>query len=126
MECHENQLKQKIRGEIMMTEILNIEKLRELVKPFTKEQFEELEKNTFQSPYDKYREYNGMKFKVLSEHFDDDAREAFGSECSAAWFGKNGEVLSDRYFEIQFENGKTLTAEWEELSGYYVETNQVK
>ncbi len=85
----------------MMTENLSVEKLRELVKPFTKEQFEELEKNTFQSPYNTYRECNGMKFKVLSERFDEDTREAFGSEYSAAWFGENGEVLSDRYFEIQ-------------------------
>lgn len=102
-----------------------IEYLREHVKPFTHEQYENLEKNVFQSPWSEYKQYNGMKFKVLSEHFDDDTREKFGNEYSVAWINEDNEICSDRYFEIQLENGVVLTAEWEELSNYYVETNQI-
>lgn len=103
-----------------------IDKLKELVKPYTSEQYKQLEQNTFQSPWSDYKQYNGMKFKVLSEHFDDDTREMFGNEYSAAWFDEKGNICSDRYFEVELENGKVITAEHEELSNYYVETNQIR
>lgn len=102
-----------------------IQMLREKVKPFTKKQIEELEQNTFNSPWTTYKEYNGMKFKVLSEHFDDNTREEFGNEYSAAWVDEEGNICSDRYFEIQLKNGIVITGELEELNNYYVITNQI-
>jgi hypothetical protein len=102
-----------------------IDILREKVKPYTKEEIELLQQNTFNSPWSEYKKYNGMKFKVLYEHFDDDSREPFGNEYSAAWINDDGDVCSDRYFDIELENGVTITAELEELDNWYVTSNQM-
>jgi len=102
-----------------------IQMLREKVKPFTKKQIEELEQNTFNSTWTAEKEYNGMKFKVLSEHFDDDTREEFGDEYSVAWVDEEGYICSDRYFEIRLANGVIMTAEIEALNNYYIITNQI-
>jgi len=100
--------------------------IRENVKPYTREQMDELEKNTFQSPYSGLKEFNGLKFKVLYEHFDDENRESLGNEYSAGWIDEtNGEIYSERFFEIELENGKVINAEREEISNYYIETNQI-
>lgn len=100
--------------------------LREKVKPYTREQMETLENNTFHSPWSDYKKYNGQKFKVLLEHFDDDTREEFGNEYSAAWIDDEGNICSDRYFDIQFEDGYIMTAEIEEINMYYYNTNQTE
>lgn len=103
-----------------------IELLRERVKPYTREEMNNLEQNTFCSPWDEYKQYNGMKFKVLSEHFDDDTREEFGNECSVAWFDDDGHICSDRYFEVELENGIVITAELEEINKWYIMTEQMQ
>lgn len=97
--------------------------LRKMVVPYTRKQMDTLEKNTFYSLWEDYRKYNGSHFKVLYEHFEDDTREPFGTETSSAWFNENGEICSDRYFEIQFEDGTSITAEYEEISGFYKKVN---
>lgn len=96
--------------------------LRECVKPYTKDQIEALEKNTFHSPNN--LKYNGMHFEVLFEHFDGESREAFGNEYSVAWIDENGHICSDRYFDVKFENGDILTAELEEINNFYYNTDQ--
>jgi hypothetical protein len=98
--------------------------LREKVKPYTREQMEELEKNTFHSPWTDHKKYNGQNFKVIFEHFDDDTREKFGNEYSAAWIDEKGNICSDRYFDIQFDDGNIITAEIEEINNYYYDTKQ--
>jgi hypothetical protein len=83
-----------------------------------------LQKNKFYSPFETYKEHNGQCFTVLFEHFDDETREQFGNEYSAAWIDDAGNICSDRYFEVQFDDGETITAELEELNNYYFSTGQ--
>lgn len=55
--------------------------------------------DTFKSPYDQYKQYNDMKFKVLRRATTDDG---FDLETLPAW-------------EIQFENGEKIMALAEEI-----------
>lgn len=95
--------------------------LKEAVPPYTDEQMRKLEKNhKFYSPYDSYKEKNGMSFRIVREIYDDPGRrENFGFECSTAWLGEDGEILESRFFDVVLEDGTEIEAELEELDGYH-------
>lgn len=59
---------------------------------------------TFFSPFDDYRQYNGCSFNILRE-LDDSERD----------------VEAGRMFEIRLEGGEKITAFLEEIDGEYAE-----
>jgi hypothetical protein len=109
-----------------LTKDEQIKLLRKVVKPYTREQMNELEKNLFYTNWQGFEQYNGTRFKVISERYEREEVK-FGEPFSTAWIDKNGTICSERYFDIIFCcTGEEFIATLNEINGYFKPSSDTK